>query len=164
VADVGASFDQVVGELNYPMYIATTSAAGVNAGCLVGFTTQVSINPPRFLVCLSLKNYTTTVAAAATHLAIHLLRADDAELAQLFGEETGDRTDKFTRCRWSVGPHDVPVLGDAAAWFVGRIEARLEFGDHVGHLLAPEEVELRRPLGSLLSFADVREFDPGHDP
>jgi flavin reductase (DIM6/NTAB) family NADH-FMN oxidoreductase RutF len=164
VADVGASFDQVVGELNYPMYIATTSAAGFNAGCLVGFTTQVSINPPRFLVCLSLKNYTTTVAAAATHLAIHLLRADDAELAQLFGEETGDRTDKFTRCRWSVGPHDVPVLGDAAAWFVGRIEARLEFGDHVGHLLAPEEVELRRPLGSLLSFADVREFDPGHDP
>jgi flavin reductase (DIM6/NTAB) family NADH-FMN oxidoreductase RutF len=164
VADVGASFDQVVGELNDPMYIATTSAAGVNAGCLVGFTTQVSINPPRFLVCLSLKNYTTTVAAAATHLAIHLLRADDAELAQLFGEETGDRTDKFTRCRWSVGPHDVPVLGDAAAWFVGRIEARLEFGDHVGHLLAPEEVELRRPLGSLLSFADVREFDPGHDP
>jgi flavin reductase (DIM6/NTAB) family NADH-FMN oxidoreductase RutF len=164
VADVGASFDQVVGELNYPMYIATTSAAGVNAGCLVGFTTQVSINPPRFLVCLSLKNYTTTVAAAATHLAIHLLRADDAELAQLFGEETGDRTDKLTRCRWSVGPHDVPVLGDAAAWFVGRIEARLEFGDHLGHLLAPEEVELRRPLGSLLSFADVREFDPGHDP
>ncbi|HEX4392573.1 MAG TPA: flavin reductase family protein [Mycobacterium sp.] len=164
MADVGASFDQVVGELNYPMYIATTSAAGVNAGCLVGFTTQVSINPPRFLVCLSLKNYTTTVAAAATHLAIHLLRADDAELAQLFGEETGDRTDKFTRCRWSVGPHDVPVLGDAAAWFVGRIEARLEFGDHVGHLLAPEEVELRRPLDSLLSFADVREFDPGHDP
>ena len=161
---VDARFDQLVGELDYPMYIATTSAAGVNAGCLVGFTTQVSINPPRFLVCLSLKNYTTTVAAAATHLAIHLLRADDAELAQLFGEETGDRTDKFTRCRWSVGPHDVPVLGDAAAWFVGRIEARLEFGDHVGHLLAPEEVELRRPLGSLLSFADVREFDPGHDP
>jgi flavin reductase (DIM6/NTAB) family NADH-FMN oxidoreductase RutF len=164
MGEVGARFDQLVGELDYPMYIATTSAAGNNAGCLIGFTTQVSINPPQFLVCLSRQNYTTTIAAAATHLAVHLVRADDDRLAQLFGEETGDQTDKFTRCRWSVGPHDMPTLDDAAAWFVGRIEVRIEFGDHVGHLLVPEEVELRQPLGPLLSFADVREFDPGHDP
>jgi flavin reductase (DIM6/NTAB) family NADH-FMN oxidoreductase RutF len=58
----------------------------------------------------------------------------------------------------------MPTLDDAAAWFVGRIEDRIEFGDHVGHLLVPEEVELHRPLGPLLSFAAVREFDPGHDP
>jgi flavin reductase (DIM6/NTAB) family NADH-FMN oxidoreductase RutF len=164
MVDVGARFDQLVGELDYPMYIATTSAAGGNAGCLVGFASQVSINPARFLVCLSEQNHTTTVAAKASHLAVHLVRAGDHELAELFGEQTGDRIDKFTRCRWSIGPHGVPVLDDAAAWFVGRIEERFDFGDHVGHLLVPEEVELRRPFGPLLSFADVREFDPGHDP
>jgi flavin reductase (DIM6/NTAB) family NADH-FMN oxidoreductase RutF len=162
--DVALRFDALVGELNYPMYIATTSAGGINAGCLVGFTTQVSIEPSRFLVCLSEKNHTTTVAATATHLAIHLVRAGDRGLARLFGEETEDRTDKFTRCHWSVGPHAVPILDDAAAWFVGRIEDRVEFGDHVGHLLEPVDVGLRRPIGPLLGFTDVRDFDPGHDP
>jgi flavin reductase (DIM6/NTAB) family NADH-FMN oxidoreductase RutF len=161
---VGAHFDELVGELDYPMYIVTTSVAGANVGCLVGFATQVSINPPRLLVCLSEKNHTTTVATAATHLAVHLIHANDGELAHLFGEQTGDQIDKFTRCRWSVGPHELPILDDAAAWFVGRIEKRIDFGDHVGHLLAPVHVELRRPIGTLLSFADVREFDPGHDP
>jgi flavin reductase (DIM6/NTAB) family NADH-FMN oxidoreductase RutF len=163
MADVGAFFDELVGELDYPMYIVTTTAAGANVGCLVGFTTQVSINPPRFLVCLSEKNHTTTVAAAATHLAVHLIHADDTSLAHLFGEETGDQTDKFTLCRWSAGPHDLPILDDATAWFVGRIEKRVDFGDHVGHLLTPVHVELRQPLGALLSFADVRGLDPGHD-
>jgi flavin reductase (DIM6/NTAB) family NADH-FMN oxidoreductase RutF len=162
-ADVGSLFDQMVGELDYPMYIATTSAGGVNAGCLVGFASQASINPRRFLVCLSEKNYTTTVAAAATHLAVHLVRADHLGLAQVFGEDTGDQIDKFTRCRWSIGPEEMPVLDDAAAWFVGRIQARIDFGDHVGHLLVPVHVGLRSPLAAVLSFADVRDFHPGHD-
>jgi flavin reductase (DIM6/NTAB) family NADH-FMN oxidoreductase RutF len=156
-------FDQLVGELNYPMYIVTTSVDGTNAGCLVGFTSQVSIDPPRFLVCLSEKNRTTALAAAASHLAVHLIRNDDPVLPNLFGEQTGDQIDKFARCRWAAGPHAVPVLVDAAAWFIGRIEQRFNFGDHIGHLLEPEEVSFRPPLGPTLSFADVRDMDPGHD-
>jgi flavin reductase (DIM6/NTAB) family NADH-FMN oxidoreductase RutF len=161
--DAGSRLDQLLGQLDYPMYIATTSAGGVNAGCLVGFASQVSIHPGRFLACLSKKNHTMTVATAATHLAVHLIRADDLALAHLFGEETGDQIDKFTQCRWSPGPENMPLLDDAAAWFIGRIEARIDLGDHVGQLLVPVQVEFRPPLGPLVSFADVRDFHPGHD-
>lgn len=163
MADDVSRFHDLVGELNYPMYIVTTSADGVPAGCLVGFTTQVSIDPARFLVCLSEKNHTSTVAAAATHLAVHLVRADDHDLPRLFGEQTGDEIDKFARCRWSAGPHDMPVLDDAAAWFIGRIRQRVDFGDHIGHLIEPVEVGFDRPLARTLTFVDVRDMDPGHD-
>jgi flavin reductase (DIM6/NTAB) family NADH-FMN oxidoreductase RutF len=145
------------------MFVVTAAAGNARAGCLVGFATQVSINPPRFLVGLSEKNHTTTLAAAATHLAVHLLRAEDRALARLFGEETGDQVNKFTQCRWSSGPHGVPVLDDSPAWFVGRIAERIDFGDHVGHLLVPVHVETSRPTEGFLTFADVRDFDAGHD-
>jgi len=163
VADGSSKFDQLVGELNYPMYIVTTAAGGTNTGCLVGFTSQVSIDPARFLVCLSEKNHTTAVAATATHLAVHLVRRDDQVLPDLFGEQTGDEIDKFAHCRWSIGPHSMPVLDDAAAWFIGRIERRIGFGDHIGHLLEPFDVHFQPPLGPILSFQDVHGMDPGHD-
>ena len=163
MADLDARLDPLDGELDYPMYIVTTSAGATKAGCLVGFATQVSINPPLFLVGLSEQNHTARVASDATHLAVHLLGRANASLAHLFGEETGDHLDKFARCSWSTGPHGVPVLDDAAAWFVGSIAERVDFGDHVGYLLAPEHAEIPGPIDGLLSFADVRNFDPGHD-
>lgn len=125
-------FDRLAGDLDYPTFIVTTAAGRAKAGCLVGFTTQVSIDPLRVVVCLSKKNHTTAVAATATHLAVHLVRADDRELASVFGEQTGDQVDKFALCRWSAGPHAMPVLGDAATWFIGRVVDRVDFGTTSG--------------------------------
>ena len=44
---------ELVSELDYPMFIVTCADERERAGCLVGFATQCSIDPPRFLVCLS---------------------------------------------------------------------------------------------------------------
>ena len=57
------AFEQVVGLLDYPMFVVTTRAGADRAGCLVGFTSQVSINPSRFLVGLSKRNHTYRVAS-----------------------------------------------------------------------------------------------------
>jgi flavin reductase (DIM6/NTAB) family NADH-FMN oxidoreductase RutF len=52
-SDLGP-FDRLVAGLDYPMAIVTSAAAEDDrAGCLVGFTTQCSLNPPRYLVCIS---------------------------------------------------------------------------------------------------------------
>lgn len=161
--EANSTFDQLVGVLDYPMFIVTVAVGETKAGCLVGFGSQVSINPPRFLVGLSDKNHTTEVAVNATHLTVHLVRTQDRRLAQLFGEHTGDEIDKFAQCRWSTGPHGMPVLTDAVAWFVGAIVDRIDFGDHIGHLLEPVHAELTGPTDALLTFADVREFEPGHE-
>lgn len=162
-SDGAAAFDALVDALNYPMFVVTTAVDGRNAGCLVGFATQVSIDPRRFLVGLSRENFTYRMASEADHLVVHVLGAGHRELARLFGSTTGDDVDKFAHCQWHRGPHGLPVLDAAAAWFSGRILSRVPCGDHVAFLLEPCDGHWSRSSGPLVSFADVQDLEPGHD-
>jgi flavin reductase (DIM6/NTAB) family NADH-FMN oxidoreductase RutF len=161
--DTCMSFERLVGTLDYPMYIVTAAAGGERDGCLVGFATQASIDPARFLVCLSDKNRTYRVARDAEALGVHLLAADQEELAELFGGETGDEVDKLDRVAWRPGPGGAPVLEDCANWFAGRVLERIPFGDHVGFLLEPVEAHAGDPDQEQLTFHRARRIDPGHD-
>jgi flavin reductase (DIM6/NTAB) family NADH-FMN oxidoreductase RutF len=156
-------FEKLVALLDYPMFVVTTRSGDELAGCLVGFTSQTSIHPPRFLTGLSKRNRTFRVAEHASHLAVHLLERQHGELARLFGGETGDRTDKFARCAWHCGPHDLPILDDAAGWFAGEVRNRYDLGDHVGFLLEPVAGDAPEGFEQLVTFSDVRDLDPGHD-
>ncbi|MDQ1748566.1 MAG: hypothetical protein QOD07_2829 [Frankiaceae bacterium] len=157
-------FDDVTDVLDYPMFVVTTlSSDGRTAGCLVGFATQASIDPPRFLVGLSDKNYTHRVAHDASRLVVHVLDAESMELARLFGETTGDDVDKFTRCAWQPGPDGVPVLDDAAAWFSGPVRERIPVGDHTAYLIDIDAAEVRRQPARLLRLSDTGDFEPGHE-
>lgn len=159
-----SDFDAVTGLLDYPMFVVTTAAPdGRAAGCLVGFATQASIDPPRFLVGLSEKNYTYRVAQDAPRLVVHVLDASSLELARLFGERTGDDVDKFTRCSWQPGPDGVPVLDGAAAWFSGPVLERMRVGDHIAFLIDIDAAEVRREPERLVGLSDTTDFQPGHD-
>lgn len=154
-------FHKLVSEMNYPMYVVTAAAGGERSGCLVGFTTQASLHPPRWLAMLSKANHTFGVAARAEGLIVHFLGRADRDLASLFGEETTDQIDKFTACSWHEGPFGAPILEGVRGWVAGAVLARWDAGDHVGHLLDPVAVGLGRP-DPLLMFQETRDFDPGH--
>jgi flavin reductase (DIM6/NTAB) family NADH-FMN oxidoreductase RutF len=155
------TFTELTGRLNYPMLLVTTAADGQRSGCLVGFSTQCSIDPARFIVCLSDKNHTTRLAWAADALAVHFPPAEAVDLAKLFGSETSDEIDKFSRCRWHTGPLGLPLIDECRRWFVGTILERHKLGDHVAFIL--EAVEARDGGGGeTLTFSDVRQLDPGH--
>ena len=156
------AFARIAARLDYPMFVVTTAAADERAGCLVGFATQASIDPARFLIGLSDKNHTCRVARAADRLAVHLLSRRHKALAELFGEHTGDREDKFVRCNWHRGPAGVPILDEAAAWFSGPIVHSAPLGDHVGFLIEPDTGECP-DLTDVITFRDVQELDPGHE-
>ncbi len=161
--DVGdESFDRLVGMLDYTMFVVTTQADGHRSGCLVGFATQTSMRPPRFLVGLSKKNHTTGVAARSEHLAVHVLSRRHIGLAHLFGGQTGDRVDKFDHCSWHTGPEGMPILDDAVAWFVGKTLERFDLGDHIGYLLEPVAGDVAEYPDDLVSFEDVADMEPGH--
>jgi flavin reductase (DIM6/NTAB) family NADH-FMN oxidoreductase RutF len=149
--------------LDFPMFVVTTEAGGATAGCLVGFATQASIHPPRFLVGLSTANHTFRIAAGATHLAVHVFGHQDLDIVELFGGRTGDTIDKFAHCRWHAGPAQVPILDDAAGWFVGKIVERFPLGDHVGHLLEPVDGSPPHDPDSWVSLRHVRDLTPGHE-
>jgi flavin reductase (DIM6/NTAB) family NADH-FMN oxidoreductase RutF len=157
-----ADFSDLVGDLDYPMMIVTAAAGVEKAGCLVGFATQCSIDPPLFAVWLSRNNHTFRVAQKADVLAVHFPSSEDLGLAALFGGETGDEVDKFARCRWREGPGHAPVLEDCARWFTGRILERIPTEDHVGFLLRPVEAATG-PWAGQLRFQSARHISPGHE-
>jgi flavin reductase (DIM6/NTAB) family NADH-FMN oxidoreductase RutF len=144
------------------MYIVTVVGAdGERDGCLIGFGTQCSIKPPRFIACISKENRTFDAVLTADAVVVHFLGAAQKGLAELFGGETGDEVDKFELCSWSEGPGGIPVLDDVPGWFAGRILERHDAGDHVALLLEPTAAEDRGgPLD--LGFQLVKRIDPGH--
>jgi flavin reductase (DIM6/NTAB) family NADH-FMN oxidoreductase RutF len=159
---VADQIDRWVGEIDYPMYIVTTVGGGERAGCLIGFSTQCSIDPVRFLVCLSDKNRTYRVAQRAEFAAMHLVPADAEDLVELFGSNTGDEIDKFAHCEWRPGPGGVPLLERCQNWFAGRILERLSAGDHGALLLDPIDAGAS-DSPSQFDFHRAKRFEPGHE-
>jgi len=155
-------FGRLARTLDYPLYIVTTAVKEHRTGCLIGFATQCSIHPPRFLACLSKKNHTLPVARRASVLVVHVVEERARDLAELFGGETGDVMDKFARVHWHE-EHGVPVLTDCPRWFAGKILQQIDLGDHVGFLLQPLDTEGEAP-DSQLTYQQARDIEPGHDP
>jgi flavin reductase (DIM6/NTAB) family NADH-FMN oxidoreductase RutF len=144
------------------MYVVTALAGdGERSGCLIGFATQCSVKPARFLACISKENRTFDVVGKAGVVVVHVLGRANRPIAELFGGETGDEVDKFELCDWSDGPEGVPVLSGVPGWLAGRVLDRHDLGDHVGLLLEP--IAAHDAGGALdLTFQDVKDIDPGH--
>lgn len=164
---MNAGFNDFVAGLDYPVFVVTAAAGEERDGCLVGFSTQTSIDPPRLLICLSKANRTTRIARAADVLAVHLLDDSEHGLAEHFGGTTGDEVDKLASVAWQPGPGGVPILQECPRHLVGRVLDRIDLGDHIGHLLAPIDVDTEgdptaEQPGEVLSFQEVTDIDAGH--
>lgn len=165
LADGGgeAAFNAAMAQLDMPMQIVTAAVPedGERGGCLVGFASQCSIDPPRFMVWLSKKNHTLRIARRAELLAVHFPSPDQLDIASRFGTRSGDDVDKLASERWHEGPHGVPILDEIPRWFAGRITERLDAGDHVAFMLEPiaGSVDVDVPQ---LGFQAVKHLDPGH--
>jgi len=158
------AFDSLAAGLDYPMVIVTVGVGGERSGCLVGFTTQCSIEPPRWLVCVSKVNHTHGVAVGAGAMAVHFPTPAECAVAALFGEETGDEVDKFARCSWRPwdGDGQTPVLEEVGRRFVGRVVERFDAGDHTAFVL--DVVDAAYAPGPQLGFQQVKDMPPGHPP
>ena len=151
----------IAGRLNYPMVVVTTLDRGRPVGCLVGFSSQSSMEPFRYTVFLSVKNHTFDAVGVGSTVYVGFLAADDFAVAQLFGEETGDEIDKFEHCEWRAGPGGVPILTGVSTWMVGRVVDRRATGDHHAFTIDPTHAaagEWPRQLG----LQDVKDLDAGH--
>jgi flavin reductase (DIM6/NTAB) family NADH-FMN oxidoreductase RutF len=160
--DTRSPFARFAAGLDYPLYVVTTVAGKEPTGCLVGFATQCSIRPARFLVCLSKSNHTYGLAMQAPVLAVHAIGEGNTAIAELFGGETGDEVDKFKRIGWRL-VHGVPVLDECSCWFAGQVLEQIDLGDHVGFVLKPLEAE---PGGGekQMTFQQATAIEPGHAP
>lgn len=156
--DLSAYVDRV----EYPYHVVTVRGPDADmSGCLAGFVTRCSIDPPHFLVCISKENHTFGVASRSSGMAIHLLGTDQVELARLFGEETGDVVDKFSRCDWRLGMTGAPLLVESAASVEGHVLGHFSAGDHEAFVLRAARSVAGSHTG-LLTLRTAPTFEPGH--
>lgn len=146
---------------DYPLYVVGASDGAERSGCLAGFVTQCSIEPPRFLVCLSPENHTYRVALQAGALSLHLLGSGQHDVASLFAEQSGDTVDKFARCAWHTGTTGAPVLDRCAAHLEGTVVDRVEVGDHVAFVVEPVAGAEGSAPG-LFTWRDGSDLTPAH--
>lgn len=156
----GGAFEALVSWLDYPMFIVTAAAGDERSGCLVGFASQVSIDPQRFLVCVSKANRTYELAQTVRALVVHFLHEGNLDLARLFGEETGDDIDKFASCDWTAVDGAI-VLSGTRGWIKGPVIDRCDMGDHVAHVLDIDAGACDTE-GDPLTFDAVRDLAAGH--
>ncbi|MFC0531515.1 flavin reductase family protein [Phytohabitans kaempferiae] len=105
----------------------------------VGFTatsfTSVSLRPPLVSFCLDRSSSSWPTVAGAEHVAVHLLGADQRDIAQTFATSGIDRFTAHTG--WRYGPYDVPLLDEPIAWLLCRVTQRVPAGDHAIVLAEP---------------------------
>jgi len=142
--------------------VAVVTASGM-AGP-VGFTvtslTSVSADPPRVSFNISHGASAWPAVSLTRYVGIHLLGAEQADLAARFARSGADRFAAPTV--WAPGPRRVPVLDGCVSWFVGAVEERFPAGDSSIVLVKVLHVGGRAETGSPLLYHDAafRRLDP----
>lgn len=112
---------------------------------LVGLTANsfnsVSLDPPLVLWSLSKRASSMAAFAAHSHYVIHILAADQIELARRFADKS--ISDRFDGLAFTQGSAGVPILPGCAAWFECSSKSRYDEGDHVIFVGEVERCERR---------------------
>jgi len=149
-----ASFDskqfrRACGQFLTGVTIVTARAADdTPLGLTANSFASVSLNPSLVLVCLD-KSLWSYQAFRASHVyAVHVLAADQSELASRFAARGAD---KFGGMTWREGLGGVPILPDFLALFECYVAHIYDGGDHTIFVGRVERIavadEERLPLG-----------------
>ncbi|KAB1946100.1 flavin reductase family protein [Brevibacterium linens] len=157
-----SGLDDLMGSVDSPLIVVTTSAEGERAGCLVGFHSQASIDPEHYCFWLSKANHTYRVALRSERFAVHFLTDVDRESARHFGSLSGMGTDKFAGLDFTVTEDGVPLLADLPNRLIVERIAMLDDGsDHVCLTARVLATEAEGGFASLRP-SQLGDLSPGH--
>ncbi len=141
------------------VFVVTGAAGGVHAGMTACWVVRVSHRPPLYAVAIHHGSQTRDVVAEGKCFCIHILRADQVDLARRFGSVSGRDVDKFAGLAWRTGAGGAPVLQDAMAFLDCHVVSAGEVGDHtlfVGRLV--DEGVLREAPALIFRPADFADI------
>jgi flavin reductase (DIM6/NTAB) family NADH-FMN oxidoreductase RutF len=110
--------------------VTTRTPDGLNAALTINSFCSVSLDPPLVAWYLNDRAPSLAMFKASGFFAVHVLSADQQELATHFARPSEDKFARYSD--WvETGLGDVPVLGDALARFECRTTSIEPYGDHV---------------------------------
>jgi flavin reductase (DIM6/NTAB) family NADH-FMN oxidoreductase RutF len=108
--------------------VITANSASGPVGFTVTSLASVSAGPPRVSFNIAHAASSWPAVSRARYLGVHLLGAEQTELASAFARSGADRFAAPTV--WAPGPRRVPVLDGCVSWMVAAVDARIPVGDH----------------------------------
>lgn len=142
--------------------ITAFDAHGAPLGLTVNSFNAVSLDPPLILWSLAKKSSSLGGIIAADRYTIHVLGAQQTDLARRFA--TGTHADRFDGIALTRSPGGSPMLDlPVAAWFECEPHSSLPAGDHV--ILVARVTQCRHTDTPPLVFhAGAFDLTPGHRP
>ena len=110
--------------------VTTRTRDGQCAGLTVNSFSSVSLDPPLVAWCLCRKAPSLGTFARAEHFAVHVMAADQHDLAMHFAKPAADKFEAV-RDQLESGIGDIPVLKHALARFECRKASEVDGGDHL---------------------------------
>lgn len=107
--------------------VTAADAQGTPVGLTANSFSSASLDPPLILWSLANNAYSMTTFRHAVHFAVHILAADQANLARRFAVRGAD---KFRELDTQRGPDGTPLLQHYSARLVCRKVYEYEGGDH----------------------------------
>ena len=152
VAATGDALRETLRHVASPVVVVTMQTDDGPRGATIGSFASVSLDPP--LVSFNVTHDTRLHDAldATDELAIHLLTADQADVATQFAIPDlpgADQLAPFPHTRSADRP---PLLDDVQATLLSSVSARFDAGDHTLVLAAVREIRPGRAAEPLLYF------------
>ncbi len=107
--------------------VTARDASGLPIGLTANSFNSVSLEPPLVLWSLSHRAGSMPAFSAGSHYAVHILAAEQRELAERFAQRHADRFDGLVVTEGAGG---APILPDVAAVFECFNRSRYDEGDH----------------------------------
>lgn len=155
---VGEELRRVMRGIAATVTIVTTESGGAWFGMTATSFTSMALDPPSVLVAVNREAsiYVPLFRRGAFAVNI-LLESDDAmAMSRRFGDSAVDSEERFRHGGWRPHPSGLPVLDEAQAWLVCRLQERLDVGTHTLVIGRVEDVSPVGPRIAPLIYADGR--------
>jgi len=114
--------------ITYGIYVLTTRFEDSINGMIASWVSQVSYDPPLFMVAVHPNRYSHELVMQSGHFALHILAKEQKDLIDHFrGPFTKE---KFESIAWKEGGTGCPVLEDCIGCMECRVTQSLAPGNH----------------------------------
>ena len=114
--------------VTYGIYVLTTRFEDIINGMIVSWVSQVSFDPPLFMVAVHPNRYTHELLTQSGHFALHIISRQQKNLLTHF--KNPDAKEKFESIPWKNGVTGCPILADCIGCMECRVTKSLAPGNH----------------------------------
>jgi len=146
----------VLRKMTYGLWVISADAAGERQASTVTWVSQASFTPPLVTVGIRVGSHLHAVVEKAGAFAMHLVAADQKDVAEAYIKETEVTAETIGGRKVSPGPATrAPILEGFACWFEARVVEKVTRGDHAVFVAEVVDASMKDPEAVPLVLAST---------